>query len=69
MNVYVQNMKYKQCTAHTMPLAHFMYVNTKTFSIGSISTALPKKTAYILNRFNNVCNSIIVELHTFYTSY
>ena len=45
MNVYVQNMKYKQCTAHTMPLAHFMYVNTKTYSIGSISTALPKKNS------------------------
>lgn len=45
MNVYVQNIKYKQCTAYTVPLACFMYVNlsTATFSIGPISTALLKK--------------------------
>ena len=45
MNVYIQNIKYKQCTAYTVPLACFMYVNlgTTTFSIGPISTALLKK--------------------------
>ena len=34
---------YKRCTAHTVPLACFMYVSTTTFSTGSISTALLKK--------------------------
>ena len=42
---FTYNIKYKQCTAHTVPLACFMYVSTTTFSIGSISTALLKKTA------------------------